>query len=182
MRKPRVFVTVALAVATGVHPAAQTSSGGQGATSAAPSARVRTATPAILPGTPATAFATIHVRAVSATNTALRGWLVRLRDARFGRVIASHLTDEAGTFVFRDIDPGSYVIELLGGNQSIEATSALLNVDAGAIEFAVIRLPTRPGALAAFFNQGAAQAGFIAAAAAATGVLAVQATTHVSPR
>lgn len=182
MRGSRVFVMLALTVATGVQPAAQSASGAQGATSGATSAQVRPATPAILPGTPATAFATIHVRAVSATNTALRGWLVRLRDVRFGRVIASHLTDEAGTFAFRDVDPGSYVIELLGANQSIQGTSALLNVDAGAVEFAVIRLPTRPGALAAFFDQGVAQAAIITAAAAAAGVLAVQSTTDVSPR
>jgi hypothetical protein len=69
-------------------------------------------------------FATIHVSAVSATNTALLGWLVRLRDARYGRLVASHLTDEVGTFTFRDIDPGSYIIELLGRDQSIHATAS----------------------------------------------------------
>jgi hypothetical protein len=133
-----------------------------------------------LPGTSSAAFATIHVSAVSATNTALPGWMVRLRDARLGRLLASHTTDEQGTHTFRDVDPGSYIIELVGADQSIQATSALLGADAGAVVYAVVRLPTRPEGLAAFFSNGVALATAIAAAAA--GVVAVQSTTDVSPR
>lgn len=183
----------------GAHAAGQGRSGGQGANSAplpAP-ASVSTGTPVTLPGTqlPGTqsaVFATIHVSAVSATNTALPGWIVRLRDARLGRMLASHATDEQGTHTFRDIDPGSYIIELVGGDQSIQATSALLSADAGAVVYAVVRLPTRPEGLAAFFSNGVALATAIAAAAAAAagitaaadaaGVVAVQSTTDVSPR
>ena len=91
-------------------------------------------------------------------------------------------TDEAGTFTFRDVDPGSYIIELLGGNQSVQATSALLSVDAGAVVFAVVRLPSRLEPAAGFFDRGMARAGAVIAAAAAAGVLAVQSTTDVSSR
>ena len=141
-----------------------------------------TGTPVTLPGTPSAAFATIHISAVSATNTALPGRLVRLRDARYGRMVAANTTDEAGTFTFRDVDPGSYIIELLAGNQSVQATSALLSVDAGAVVFAVVRLPSRLEPAAGFFDRGVARAGAVIAAAAAAGVLAVQSTTDVSSR
>jgi hypothetical protein len=163
------IVALVLVLATGVQ------AGAQGP------APARTNAPAAMPGTAAAVSAMIHVSAVTATNTALPGRLVRLRDARFGRLVASHTTDEAGTFTFRDVDPGSYIIELLGGDQSIEATSALLAVDAGAVVYAVVRQPTRRET-AGWFAHGVAQAAAIAAAAAAAGVLAVQSTTDVSPR
>jgi hypothetical protein len=183
MRGSKLFVALALTLATGVQPVAQ-SAGGRGASPAArpePVAPNRSQVPA-LPSVPASAVATIHVSAVSPTNTALPGWLVRLRDARYGRLVAAHTTDESGTFTFRDVDPGSYIIELVGGDQFIQATSALLSVDAGAIVYAVVRLPSRPEGLSGFFSHGMAQAAAIAAAAAAAGVLAVQSTTDVSPR
>jgi hypothetical protein len=68
----------------------------------------------------------------------------------------------------------------VGSDQSIQATSALLGADAGAVMYAVVRLPIRPEGLAAFFSNGVALATAIAAAAA--GVVAVQSTTDVSPR
>jgi hypothetical protein len=175
---------LALVLAAGVEAAAQATSVARGTSRTGPStpAPVQTAKPVVLPGAPAAAFATIHVSAVSETNTALPGRLVRLRDARYGRMVAVNTTDEAGTFTFRDVDPGSYIIELLGGDQSIQATSALLSVDAGAVVYAVVRLPSRREPAAAFFDRGVVRAGAIIAAAAAVGVLAVQSTTDVSPR
>ena len=194
MPRSQAFVALTLVLAMGVQAAGQGRPGGRGATSAslpAP-ASASTGTPVTLPGTQSAAFATIHVSAVSTTNTALPGWMVRLRDARMGRMLAAHTTDEQGTHTFRDIDPGSYIIELVGGDQSIQATSALLGADAGAVVYAVVRLPTRPEGLAAFFSNGVALATAIAAAAAAAagiteaadaaGVAAVQSTTDVSPR
>jgi hypothetical protein len=181
MRGRNVFIAVALVAATGAQPAAQSGAARGAGTAALPEPAAPGGTQAP-PAPPAAGFATVHVSAVGATNTALPGWLVRLRDARFGRLVAAHLTDEAGTFTFRDVDPGIYIIELLGGDQSIQATSALLSVDSGAIVYAVVRLPSRPDALAGFFSRGVAQASAIAAAAAAAGVLAVQSTTDVSPR
>jgi hypothetical protein len=184
MPRPKLFVALALVLATGVEAAAQTASATREASRTVPatSAPVQPARPTVLPGTPSAAFATIHVSAVSATNTALPGRLVRLRDARNGRLVAANTTDEAGTFTFRDVDPGSYIIELLAGNQSVQATSALLSVDAGAVVFAVVRLPSRLEPAAGFFDRGVARAGAVIAAAAAAGVLAVQSTTDVSPR
>ena len=180
MPRPKPIVVLALVLATGVEAAAQaTAARGQVPTTTAP---VQPAKPVVLPGTPTAAFATIHVSAVSETNTALPRRLVRLRDARYGRMVAVNETDEAGTFTFRVVDPGSYIIELLGGDQSIQATSALLGVGAGAVVYAVVRLPSRRDPAAAFFDRTVVRAGAIIAAAAAAGVLAVQSTNDVSPR
>jgi hypothetical protein len=183
MRGLKVFVALVLAAATGAQPLAQSAGTGGAKTADLPGSVAPERTRAgALPNTPASAFATIHVSAVSATNTALPKSFVRLRDTRNGRLVDAQATDESGTFTFRSVDPGSYIIELLGGDQSIQATSALLAVDAGAIVYAVVRLPSRPDALAGVFSHGVARASAIAAAAAAAGVLAVQSTTDVSPR
>lgn len=182
MPRPKPIVVLALVLAAGVEAAAQAGVArgvSQVPTTTAP---VQPAKPVVLPGTPAAAFATIHVSAVSEANTALSRRLVRLRDARYGRMVAVNTTDEAGTFTFRDVDPGSYIIELLGGDQSIQATSALLSVGAGAVLYAVVRLPSRREPAAAFFDRRVVRAGAIIAAAAAAGVLAVQSTNDVSPR
>ena len=39
---------------------------------------------------------------------------VRLRDARFGRIVDTQVTDKSGLFAFRAIDPGSYIVEIVG--------------------------------------------------------------------
>ena len=132
---------------------------------------------------PQAAFGTIHISALSAANSPLPRWIIRLRDARYGRVVATNLTDEQGSFTFRDVDPGSYIIELIGGDQTVRATSALLAVDAGASVFAVVRLPTQQTAIAGLFGVALAQAAALAMATAGSAkVPAVTPTTAVSPR
>jgi hypothetical protein len=106
-----------------------------------------------------------------------------LRDARYGRLVSTNITDEAGAFTFRDVDPGSYIIELVGSDQMVRATSALLALDAGAAVYAVVRLPTERGAIAALFGVGLAQAAALTMALAGSAdVPPVQPTTPVSPR
>ena len=135
------------------------------------------------PGTVAAAFGTIHVSALSAGNSPLPRWIVRLRDARYGRLVATNVTDDEGSFAFRDVDPGSYIIELIGGDQTVRATSALLAVNAGTSVFAVVRLPTERGAITALFGVALAQAAALTMALAGSAdVPAVQPQTPVSPR
>ena len=149
---------------------------------AAPSVPVQAPGPAVLPGTPDSAFATILGSALSPTNTGLPNTVMQLRDARLGRVVAVKTTDQIGAFAFRLVDPGTYIIELLGSDQSIQATSQLLNVDAGDSITVIVKMPSRLEAFAGFLGRSVPQAAAIAAAAAAAGVLAVQSTTDVSPR
>jgi hypothetical protein len=136
-----------------------------------------------VPASPAAAFGSIHVTALSAGNSPLPRWIVRLRDARYGRLVSTNITDEAGSFTFRDVDPGSYIIELVGSDQTVRATSALLALDAGGAVYAVVRLPTERGAIAALFGVGLAQAAALTMALAGSAdVPPVQPTTPVSPR
>ena len=180
MSRPRSAIALLLVVAMSVHAAAQSQAAvpgsGRGNLSTTPGATV-------LSGAPQAAFATIHISALSAANSPLPQWIVRLRDARYGRLLATNLTDEAGSFTFRDVDPGTYIIELVGGDQTVRATSALLAVNAGASVFAVVRLPTQRGSLAALFGVALAQAAALTMSlAGSSDVPAVQPLTPVSPR
>jgi hypothetical protein len=138
--------------------------------------------PIVLPGTPPSAFATILCQALTASNTPLSNVVLRVRDARLGRIVTAQRTDVEGRVRFDPIDPGSYIIELVGDDQSIRATSQLLSVNAGESVATIVRLPSRLEAFAAVLGHSAPQAAAIAAAAAAAGVLAVQSTNDVSPR
>src|SRR5580765_8211963 len=111
---PRTFygTTVALVVFGTIHLIAQQSGG-----PARPRATVAQATPAraetakMLPGTRPNVFSNIQGNALDTTDGALANAAVRLRDARFGRIITTQTTDQAGLFAFRTVDPGSYIVE-----------------------------------------------------------------------
>jgi len=189
----RMFPVVGLCIAIGVPaasaqtpvtavPAVATRSAiptvtGRAAPAAVP---VRTGAPAVLPGTQETAFATIRGNALDSTNGVLPDSPVRLRDARIGRIVSAQLTDKSGTFEFRAVDPGSYVVELLDSADRVLAASQLINVNAGDTQAVVVKLPFRLPPLGGLFGHTTAQAVAIAAAAAATGVLSAATTTDVS--
>jgi hypothetical protein len=146
---------------------------------------VRSAVPAraggaVLPGTQETAFATIQGNALDSKRGILPDTPLRLRDARTGRIIGYQRTDKSGLFEFRSVDPGSYVVELLGANDAVLAASQLVNVNAGETVTTVVQLPFRLPPLGGLFGHTTAQAIAITAAAAATGVLSAATTTDVS--
>jgi len=128
------------------------------------------------------ALTTIQGNAIDAANRRMRNVLVRLRDARFGRIVDTQQTDASGLFAFNDIDPGSYVVEMLAGDQSVVAASQLLNAEAGEVVTAVVKLPFKIP-LMARGGRGAnsSSAAALAAQAAASGVAAVVPTSPVSP-
>ena len=103
-------------------------------TSATPARRapVRPAAPGAtaLPGTPESAFAVIQGNVLDSTSSVMPGALVRLRDARLGRIVNTQLTDRAGLFQFRGVDPGSYIVELLA-KDTVLAACQLISVNAG---------------------------------------------------
>jgi hypothetical protein len=151
-------------------------------------------TPTILPGTQESAFTVIQGNALSSSNGQLANSIVRLRDARLGRIVDSQVTDRSGLFAFRAVDPGNYVVELVGNDQTVMAASQVLSVNAGDAVSAVVRMPFRIPPFAGIFGHGAggaAGATIPSAAAAVTsvaadaGVLAqsvVTATPDISPR
>jgi hypothetical protein len=144
--------------------------------------------PNILPGTDESAFTLIQGNALNSTNGQLANSLVRLRDARLGRIVDTQVTDHSGLFAFRGVDPGNYVVELVGNDQTVLAASQMLSVDAGEAVSAVVRLPFRVPPFSGLLGRTAAQAATVAAAATASGVLAENvvrtpsAVTDISPR
>lgn len=129
------------------------------------------------------AFTMIQGSALNPTNGHLVNAVVRLRDARFGRIVDRQLTDKSGLFAFRAIDPGSYIVEIMADDdQSVLAASQLLNVDAGEAVSAVVKAPFRLSPFdGATRITGTASAILIATEAAANGVVAFVPTPSVTP-
>jgi hypothetical protein len=87
---------------------------------------------------------TIQGNALTSTNGQLADAMVRLRDARYGRVVDSVITDKSGLFAFHAVDPGSYIVEIVSTDQTaVLAASQILSVNAGDVISAVVKLPFR---------------------------------------
>jgi hypothetical protein len=100
---------------------------------------------------------TIQGNALTSTNGQLAETMVRLRDARYGRVMDSVITDKSGMFAFRAIDPGSYIVEIVSTDQAtVLAASQILNVNAGDVVSAVVKLPFRLPPFAGILGSNAA--------------------------
>jgi hypothetical protein len=172
----RVWI-VALVMAVGaapLRPAAQSPTR-TGAPVAAPRQTVR-------PGTTVRMSGIIRGTAVDAEGTPLANTTVRLRDARVGRIIETTVTDKAGAFTFRSVDPGSYIVEIVGRDRTVLATSDIINVDSGTTVNAVVKLPFNAPPVAAL-GRSTGAAVLVMTAAAGAAVLATQITgEQKSPR
>src|SRR4051794_22807239 len=62
------------------------------------------ATKVAVPKSKQAAYSTIQGNALDSTNGQMSGVVVRLRDARFGRIVDTQLTDKAGLFAFRGVE------------------------------------------------------------------------------
>src|SRR5438309_1510667 len=85
----------------------------------------------------------IQGNALSALSAPLANATMRLRDVRSGRATDTTITDKAGLFVFHRVEPGSYIVELVGHDQTILAASQILNVNAGDLLSTIVKLPFR---------------------------------------
>ena len=135
------LTTALILAATTLSPAAQTPVSGS-----------KTLLP--VPATPPELLATVRGKAVTANGAVLRNARVRLRDARLGRIVNTELSDQAGAFSFNSLDPGNYVVELVGVNQSPIAATQILSANAGETITAAVRLPLgRPSLIASILSQ-----------------------------
>ncbi len=135
-----------------------------------------------LPGPRSSILSVIQGTALNRNDAPMPDTLVRLRDARFGRVVQTQMTDKAGMFAFKVVDPGSYIVELLGTDQTLLAASQILNVNAGDAILAVVKLPLSVTPFAGLLSSSIAPtAAMMATQAAATGIAAVVPTSPVSP-
>jgi len=148
-------------------------------------AGTRTGAKSVVPrvaGSRSNVLTIIQGNALTSANGPLPGTIVRLRDARFGRVIETQRTDKSGSFAFQVVDPGTYIVELLGQNQTVLAASQIINVNAGEAVSAIVKLPVGITPFAGLLNSSIAPAAaIIATQAAATGIAAVVPTSPVSP-
>jgi len=120
------------------------------------------------------ALGMIQGNALDSTNRQLANVMVRLRDVRNGRIIGSQVTDHVGLFTFKDLDRGSYVVELMGEDETILATSEVIDIDAGGAAAAIVKLPFRLPPYAHVLGATAPNtASAIVMQAAATDLLAV---------
>jgi hypothetical protein len=174
---PRLFVIAMVSlIAIGAWPLA--------AQQSAPAQTVRsTVTKTALTRAKQNALTTIQGNALSSSNGQMNSAIVRLRDARFGRIVDTQLTDKSGLFAFKGIDPGSYIVEIMGTNdQTILAASQILNVNAGEAVSAIVKLPFRIPPFAGLMGTSSTpSATVVAAQAVVTGLAAVAPTVPVSP-
>jgi hypothetical protein len=133
--------------------------------------------PRVLPGTPAVAmFATIQGNALTSTDRALVSAFVRVRNARAGQVVEWQVTDGAGLFVFRSLDPGIYVVEVMGQDEaSVLAASQVLSAGAGETVSTIVKLPIQSRGFASLLGASTtSSAQAVTSQAAASGVLVTQ--------
>ena len=172
------IATAALLVAGTLPLAAQQ----QVATTTAPGAVKSAASKVALAKAKENVLTMIQGNAINSTNGQMAHAVVRLRDARFGRIVDTQLTDQAGLFAFKAIDPGSYIVEIMSNDQSIMAASQLLNVNAGEAVSAVVKLPFRIPPFAGLMGSTSTPSAVaVATQAAASSVVVVVPTSPVSP-
>ncbi len=138
----------------------------------APAAVSHATTPRLLPGTRLDVLTTIQGKALDSTGGQLPQTLVRLRDARVGRIVESQVTDKAGMFAFKALDPGSYIVEMMANDHTVLAASPLINVNAGESVSALVKLPFRIPPFAGVLGNTSPTAVAMMLTAAASGVLA----------
>jgi hypothetical protein len=98
----------------------------------------------LLPGTKGSVLSSIQGSAQNSTNGSMPDTFVRLRDARYGRIVNSTLTDKQGVFVFRGVDPGNYVVEVMNpANNAVLASSQMMSVGPGEAISALVKMPFR---------------------------------------
>jgi hypothetical protein len=135
----------------------------------------RLQTPKILPGTRADVFSVIQGNALTSTNSALPNAVVRLRNARSGQIIDTQSADRSGLFAFRGVDPGSYIVEIVGEDHaSVLAASQIMNVSAGEAVSAVVKLPFKVPPFANVLGGSTSSAVAVATQAASAGILATK--------
>jgi hypothetical protein len=147
---------------------------------AMPAAPTPSLVPRMLPGTRPNVLTTIQGNTLTSTNGALPYAVVRLRDARIGRIVDTQVSDKTGLFGFRAVDPGSYIVEIIGDDQTVLAASQMLNVNAGEVISAVVKLPLRIQRFAGLLGNTTPSAIAVTAAAGTAQVLAMRATTSTS--
>jgi hypothetical protein len=136
----------------------------------------QTTAPKLLPGTKPGVLSTIAGKAVTSTNAPLGSTVIRLRDVRLGRVVATTTTDKAGQFEFKGVDTGSYIVEMMSASGDIVlASSSILYVGSGEILTTILKITSSNPALGSLIVPTLSA---VTAATAAVGVAAAAASSN----
>jgi hypothetical protein len=178
---PRIMylITVGWLVAATTQVTAQQQPNGAAAVPRSTVARAmpaRIASPKMLPGTRPNVFSFIQGNALTSTNAPLTDATMRLRDGRFGQIVETQRTDRAGLFTFPKVDPGIYIVEIIGLDQvSVLAASEVLTVGPGEAVSAVVKVPYNIQVVTRIVGGSTPTAAALKTQAAASGILATQA-------
>lgn len=118
--------------------------------------------------------------AATADGARIANAQVRIIDPSTGRTVATSVTRANGSFAVSGVNPGNYIVQIVGPNGAVVGTSAAVTVTAGAVASGVAITATA-AALAAG-GLSAVTIGAIIVGGAAVGVTAlVVATNDSSP-
>ncbi|MGE5244005.1 MAG: carboxypeptidase regulatory-like domain-containing protein [Betaproteobacteria bacterium] len=105
---------------------------------------------------------------------------VQLRNIDTGETVATTTTDQAGAFVFADVQPGSYIVEVVDPSRKVLGIGAPFSVASGqSASTSVLTLAgsaARSGGGFRLFGMGAVTSMTVLGAAAAASVTAVVTT------
>jgi hypothetical protein len=113
---------------------------------------------------------TIMGAAWKADNSPIPQAKLRLRNVDTGRVVAATLANDAGQFVFADIETGSYIVELISNGGKLLAVGHTITIGPGETVATFVRLGAKVPWFTGFFANAASA---VATAAASTGVTAM---------
>jgi hypothetical protein len=121
----------------------------------------------VRPDAPATS---IIGAAWKADNTPIPNAKLRLRNVVTGTIQATNVANEAGQFVFGELESGSYIVELVSDRGKLLAIGNTLAVGPGETVATFVRLGTKIPWFDGFFGNAAS---VVASAAASTGITAM---------
>lgn len=121
-------------------------------------------------GDPAAGATTIQGNAWTADNSPVPYAKLRLRNVITGSIAAVAQANDAGQFTFGNIEPGSYVVELVNDSASVMAVGHLFSIATGETVATFVRLGTRTPWFSGFFANAAAA---VASSAASQGITAL---------
>jgi hypothetical protein len=136
---------------------------------------------ATIPVAPRSAATQVSGVAFHVDDTPIARAKLQLRNVVSGTIAGAAVANQGGQFVFIDITPGIYVVELISRSAKVLAVSDAVAVARGESATTFVRESSRPGDFQDFFVNAAIA---VSSVAATTGITTVspQAKRPVSPQ
>lgn len=125
-------------------------------------------------GSPSARATTVTGSAWNTDHSPIPGARVQLRNLVTGKLAGTAVADEAGRFSFTNIEGGTYVVELVGGNGKIVTVGHAFVIAPGETVATFVRLGARVPWFSGFFSNAAAAAASTAASQGITALAPVQ--------